>query len=65
MNFDHTFQTKPANETIAEQMLITKAQSATVILAPSIDNRVPAVQAVAKGYSPLRSGAGIDPPSGF
>jgi hypothetical protein len=31
MNFDHTFQTKPASETMAEQMLITKAQSAIVI----------------------------------
>jgi len=30
MNFDQTFHTKPANETAAEQMLITSAQSATV-----------------------------------
>src|ERR1700716_2928573 len=30
MNFDQTFQTKPANETTAEQMLITRAQSAVV-----------------------------------
>src|SRR5258707_3675917 len=34
MNFDQTFQTKPANETTAEQMLITRAQSA-VVTSPS------------------------------
>jgi hypothetical protein len=31
MNFDQTFQTKPASDTIAEHMLITSAQSAVVI----------------------------------